>query len=586
MTVKNTQAIDYRKLKDEWKASGEIPAWYSTNALQFFMDSYSFQGESVRSRDMTIAKYLASHAPKNLPDWWESDPYTAGKTWKEVFFNLIFTDGYAVLSTPLKANGGLPERGMPISCSGQTLSNSLASKSFLECELEQLIKNAHGCAISMEDWLAEGDVYDADGNMSHGIIPLIEAYQKKTEDTNQGVRRGQTAFYVSVTHGDFWKVADLLEELSDKLNIGWLIRDDFISRLSAADPDALARLARIIKLRVAFGKGYIAKLDTMNRNKADVFKILDMAVRGSNLCSELNLPADDNYTFSCPIINLNLTLWDTMPEHVFFLLQVMQDCNVSGYLEQLEAKKGYAGLFLQKIYNFTKEFRATGMGTCGFHSLLMMKRFTLDSTDAMLLNEEIFSRQRKETYEASTWLAQELGVPEGMARAGIFRRNATTMFAPPTKSSTELARNSPSEGIGLQTAIIKIKETVGGDIFRIETAFLALMKERGKFTQEEVNKIAQARTVAVCDWLTEYEKKVFACAFECSMYAHLDLCAQRQVHFDQQQSINLYAASSDSEEDIGEWHMYALLNDLINALYYCYSSRGGFYEREGCALCQ
>lgn len=581
-----SQAIDYRKLKDEWKAKGEIPQWYSTNALQFFMESYSYKGESVRSRDATIAKYLAQHAPKNYPSWWNTDPYTAGKTYEEVFFNAIFTDGYAVLSTPLKANGGLPERGMPISCSGQTLSNSLASKSFLNCELEQLIKNAHGCAIAMEDWLAEGDVYDADGNMSHGIIPLIEGYQLTTQDTNQGVRRGQVAFYVNVEHGDFWKVAEKLEAESDNLNIGWIIRDTFINRLLIKDADALARLARIIKLRVAFGKGYIAKLDTMNRNKADVFKILDMAVRGSNLCSELNLPADDEYTFSCPIINLNLTLWDELPEHIFWILQIMQDCNVSGYLEQLEAKKGYSALFLQKIYKFTKEFRATGMGTCGFHSLLMQKRFTLDSVDAMMLNEEIFSRQRAETYAASEWLADELGVPEGIARAGIHRRNATTMFAPPTKSSTELARNSPSEGIGLQTAMIKVKESVGGDLWRIEKAFLDLMKERGKYTKEWVNKIAQARTVAVCDWLTEHEKQVFACAFECSMIAHLDLCAQRQRFFDQQQSINLYASSSDTEEDIGEWHKYALTNEMINALYYCYSSRGASYERVECALCQ
>ena len=581
-----SQAVDYKKLKKKWKKEGEIPEWYSTNALQFFMDSYSYKGESVKSRDATIAKYLAKYAPKNKPDWWEDNPYTQGKDWEEVFFNLIFTDGFAVLSTPLKANGGLPERGMPISCSGQTLSNSIASKSFITGELEQLLKNAHGCAISMEDWLAEGDVYDADGNMSHGILPLIYEYQQKTEDTVQGVRRGSTAFYVSVEHGDFWRVAEILEELSDKLNIGWIVRDSFIEKLTNNDADALARFARIMKLRVAFGKGYIAKLDTMNRNKADVFKILDMTVRGSNLCSELNLPADEQYTFSCPIINFNLTLWDIRPDKVFYLLQVMQDCNVSGYLEQLEAKKGYASLFLSKIYNFTKDFRATGMGTCGFHSLLMMKRFTVDSIDAMLINEEIFSLQRKETYEASEWLAEQLGVPDGLKRAGLTRRNATTMFAPPTKSSTELARNSPSEGIGLQTALVKVKETVGGDIPRIEKAFLDFLKEKGLYTKKNINKVAVTRSVRVLDELSEEDKAVFACAFECSMYAHLDLCAQRQKHFDQQQSINLYASSSDSEEDIGGWHKYALLNDMINALYYCYSSRGASYERQECTVCQ
>ena len=583
MSVK--QSVDYRKLKDEWKAKGEIPEWYSTNALQFFMDKYSYMGESVKSRDKTIAKYLAENAPDMYPDFWEEDEYTKGKTWEEVFFDLIFTDGFAVLSTPLKANGGLPDRGMPISCSGQTLSNSIASKSFIAGELEQLIKNAHGCAIAMEDWLAEGDVYDADGNISEGIVPLILRYQEDTELTNQGIRRGQTAFYVSVEHGDFWKVADLLFSLHDKLNIGWIIRDSFIEKLNNKDKEALARMARIIKLRTSVGKGYIVKLDTMNRNKADVFKILDMEVRGSNLCSELNLPANEEYTFSCPIINANLSLYDKFPKHLFFLLQVMQDCNVSGYLKQLESKKGNAKLFLSKIYNFTKDFRATGMGTCGFHTLLMMKGFVYGDMDSIILNDEIFSRQRKETYEASEWLGKVLGVPDGVKRAGIARRNATTMFAPPTKASTELAVNSPSEGVGLQTAMVKVKETVGGDLFRIEKPFLDLLKKKGLYNTEFVNKIAQARSIQNFDEFTEHEKRVFACAFEISMEAHLAMCSQRQPYFDQQQSINLYASSSDSEEVIGSWHKIALDDDMTNALYYCYSSRGASYERQECEVC-
>ena len=52
--------LDYRKLKDEWKQKGEIPDWYSTNALQFFMDKYSYQGETVRSQDIQQNTHLAS----------------------------------------------------------------------------------------------------------------------------------------------------------------------------------------------------------------------------------------------------------------------------------------------------------------------------------------------------------------------------------------------------------------------------------------------------------------------------------------------------------------------------------------------
>ena len=201
-----SEFINYKQLKEDWKVSGEIPDWYSTNSLQFFMESYSYKNESVLSRDKTTCDWLAKYAPSVKPDWWEEDEYTKGKDWNEVFLNLVYSDGFAVFSTPLKANGGLPQRGLTISCSGQTLSNSIASKSFIRGELEQLVKNAHGCAISLEDCLAEGVVYDDDGNMSEGIIPVIKDLQKVTEEINQGIRRGQTAFYVNIEHGDFYAV--------------------------------------------------------------------------------------------------------------------------------------------------------------------------------------------------------------------------------------------------------------------------------------------------------------------------------------------------------------------------------------------
>lgn len=587
MESKMSQGVNYRELKEKWKAEGEIPEWYSTNALQFFMDSYSYKGESVRSRDKTTCKYLAENSPSVYPEWWDTDEYTKGLNYEQVYFNVVYRDGYGVLSTPLKANGGLPERGMPISCSGQTLFNSVASKSFVIGEMEQLVKNAHGCAITIDGWLSEGTVYDDDGNMSEGIIPIIQEIQKKTEEINQGIRRGQTAINVNIEHGDFWKVADLLFEMSDKLNIGWVVDDSFIDRLGKKEGEALKRLAKVVYIRCAVGKGYILKRGTMNRNKADVFKVLGLEVYGSNLCTELNLPANDEYTFSCPIINANLSLYREFPKHLFHILQIMQDANVTGYLKQLEAKKGYARLYLNKIYEFTKDFRATGMGTCGFHTLLMQERIVYGSFESMMINEEIFKRQRKDTYEASVWLADVLGVPDGLKKAGIHRRNATTMFAPPTKGSVELTRNTPSEGIGLQTAMIKVKETVGGDIFRIEKPFLDLLKERGMYSQEEVNRIAQNKgSVQDCDYLTEHEKAVFRNAFEISMAGHLTLCSQRQQYFDQQQSINLYVSSSDTEEYIGEIHKQALEDEGINSLYYCYSSRGGQYTRiKECEVC-
>ena len=576
--------LDYRKLKDEWKQKGEIPSWYSTNALQFFMDKYSYQGETVRSRDTAVAKYLAKHAPSVYPDWWEEDEYTQGKTYEQAFFDIIW-EGFAVLSTPLKANAGLPQRGLTVSCCGQHMGNSVASKAFIRGELEVLIKNSHGCSMSVSDWLAEGTVYDKDGNISAGIEPVIDDMQKSTFEINQGIRRGQTQFGVNILHGDFDKIANKLFAESDSLNISWLIGDDFIGRLQNGDKEAIRRFGRVVQVRMQTGKGYFTKIDTMNRNKAQVFKDLGLKVHASNLCNEVNLPANDEYSFTCVIINANLALYEEFPEHLYHILHIMQDCNVSGYIEEIEKKTGESRVFLSKVLKFTKDFRAVGTGVCGFHSLLMKKRIVFGSFDSMILNEEIFKKMRNDLDECNAWLAEVLGEPDKLK--GYGKRNATVMMMPPTKSSAELAKESPTESINPETALVRVKETVGGDIFRINTELLKVMKELGQYTQENINFIAQNKgSVQKCHWMPQHLKDVFRNAFETPMEAHLDLCAQRQPYIDQQQSINLYLSGSDTPEYIGNIHKKALLDDNVNGLYYCYSSRGGNYERFGCEVCE
>ena len=580
-------SVDYKKLKNKWKEQGEIPSWCSTNALQFFMDKYSYQGESVKSRYETVNKMLATFAPKVYPMWWDEDEYFKGLTYEQAF-NKLAWDGYSVYSTPLLANGGLTNRGLTVSCSGQHMGNSVASKAFIRGELEILIKNSHGCSMDVSHWLSEGTVYDSDGNISSGIIPIISEMQESTEAINQGIRRGQTLFAVDALHGDFWKVASKLYLERATLNIAWIITDEFIGKLNNGDTETILRWNKILYLRMATGKGYFTKIDTMNRNKAQVFKNLNLKVHASNLCNEVNLPANDEYSFTCVIINANLTLWDSFPKHLFHVLHIMQDCNVSNYIDILNKKTGINAIFLSKVKKFTEDFRAVGTGVCGWHSLLMQKRLVYGGMESMLLNEQIFSRMQTDLNEANVWLAEVLGVPEGNKQAGIMLRNATTMMMPPTKSSAELSRNSPTESINPETALIKVKESVGGDLLRINTEFLKLMKEKGMYNDSEVERIMTNKgSVQDCDWLTQHEKDVFRIAFEIPMSAHLDLCSQRQRFIDQQQSINLYFSGSDSEEYIAQIHKQALLDDNINGLYYCYSSRNGRYERsDECMVCQ
>lgn len=63
--------MSFKDLKKKWMSEGEIPNWYSTNSLQFFMNKYSYKGESVKSRDKAIAKYLAENSAETYPEWWK-----------------------------------------------------------------------------------------------------------------------------------------------------------------------------------------------------------------------------------------------------------------------------------------------------------------------------------------------------------------------------------------------------------------------------------------------------------------------------------------------------------------------------------
>lgn len=327
--------------------------------------------------------------------------------------------------------------------------------------------------------------------------------------------------------------------------------------------------------------------DTYCVNEPKENKVVFNGILTGN-CNELNLPANEKYSSTCVIINANLALYDEFPKHLFHLLHIMQDANVTGYLKQIENTKSHNRQLLQKAYDFTKDFRAVGTSVCGLHSLFMKRRIAVGSIASFQLNDKIFKRMQKDTNEANVWLADVLGVPDGVKSAGLHLRNATTIMLAPTKSSTELARHTPTEGIGLETALIKVKESAGGEIFRVNYEFLEFMKSKGMYNPEEVARIAKNKgSCQDCSWMTDDEKAVFRIAFEVPMDAHIDLCSARQKYIDQQQSINLYFSGSDDEEYIGRIHKKAALDEGINSLYYCYSSRGGRYTRiKECEVCQ
>ncbi len=576
--------IDYSQLRKDQILTRDCPPWYTTGGIQLFYEKYSWQNETVKQAFQRVAKALAQHAPSVYPEWWNEEPYTFGKTWKEVFFQVMW-DGFVSPSTPLLANGGLRKRGTTVSCAGGYLGNNLFDRYNAMTEAAILTKHSHGTSYSIDHWPGKGDKL-ARGGHSLGIMPIVRDFIATMDEVVQGSRRGSLAYSVRPQHSDFYKVLDHLYEHTESNNVGWLIDDDFVRLLGDKDSEIEAKFGAILGVKMPRGKGYFTFIDKMNRHLAEAFKRKGLTAKASNLCQETNLPADEDYTFSCVILNYNLELWDHWPEKLVFIGQVMSDCNISEYLESLSEMSKHDRAALRKIRRFTEEFRALGSGVLGWHTLMQLKRYSVSSMDCMFLNNKIFKHIRSDAEDANRWLAKVLGEPEGCKGLGL--RNSTMLMMPPTKSTAELMAGA-SEGIGLDTAMAFTKQSAGGEFFRVNKVLLNLIKEEGLDFDSCVRDMIESRgSVHKVDWLSDEDKAVFRTAFEVPMEDYLRLCSQRQKYIDQQQSINLYFTSNDSPEYIAKIHRMAFEDEEILSLYYIYSMRnaGGITRIQDCEMCQ
>lgn len=558
----------YDALKEERKklqAQGLVPSWMSTPGYQLWKSKYLHHKDNFYGQARLIAQTLAKHSPD----------YTY---YAEEFFQLIWK-GWLSCSTPVLANTGT-DRGLPVSCSGQYVSDSIEGFYDAQKEAAVLTKWGFGTSGYLGDIRPRGSLISRGGKAS-GILPVINGFVQVSRDVSQGnTRRGSFASYVPIDHGDFWELIRHLESNPDDLNIGWNISNDFIKRLNRNDPEALARYQEVLKVKMVTGKGYFFFVDRANEKLPQPYKNFHKRVVASNLCSEIVLPSDEMHTFSCVLSSMNLAKWDEWKDtNAVFVATVFLDCVASEFIEKA---KGIPSL--ENTVRFTEKARALGLGACGFHTYLQSKGIPWESLEAHLWNIDVFTTIKHESDKATRYLANELGEPEWCEGMGI--RNASLRAVAPTKS-TALIMGGISEGINPDPAMIYNQATAAGEMDRINPVLFSLMKERGVYNKREITKVIDDfGSVRNVDWLDDGEKEVFKTAFEIGQGSVIRLASSRARFLDQWQSVNLFFAGNASPEYISSVHQQAFEDDNILGLYYVYSSGGVGAAKDECVACQ
>lgn len=559
----------YKKLSEERKSlqeQGLVPSWMTTAGWQMFKDKYLYDTDkAVRGQFERIASTAAKHLPQNM--------YSLANA---KFFELLW-NGWLSASTPVLANTGT-SRGLPVSCSGNYMGDSIDSFYTAKHEIAILTKHGFGTSSYLGSVRPRGAAISV-GGKANGVPALFKGIVDDMEYVSQGnARRGAWAGYIELEHGDFDEIADFVLSAPDGANVGWIVTDKFISDLEAQDDEAVRRFQKSLKIKMVTGRGYYFKVDTANRLRPVRYKDLGLDVKASNLCAEISLHSSEDYTYTCILSSMNLSKWDEWKStDAVYWATIFLDCIASEFIERAKDIHG-----LERAVEFTRKSRALGLGVCGFHTYLQKKGIPFESLEAGFWNKEVFNHIKMLSTEASKDLFDFFGQTE-WADEGM--RNSHLTAIAPTKS-TALIMGGISEGINPDPAMVYTQLTPSGEITRINPQLLELMKERGVYNKKHLNEIIDnLGSVRDVGWLSADEKSVFKTAFEINQEVVIRYASQRQPSISQSQSLNLFFSADEDPAWIGHIHRLAFLDKNLISLYYI-TTMAGVQASKDCEACQ
>lgn len=537
--------------------------WLNKNSRTFLTRGYLTEGTTPEQRIRDIAE----HAEQIL----------GKKGFAKKFYGYM-EKGYYSLSTPIWANFGL-KKGFPISCFSSHISDTMGSILYSLSEVGMMSKFGGGTGSYFGELRHRGAPI-TDNGVSSGAVHFMRLFETMINVVSQGsTRRGRFAPYLPIEHPDIDEFLDIGTEGNpiQELTHAVTVTDKWMQEMIDGDTKKRTIWAKILQRRVEIGYPYIFFTDNVNNNTVDVYKDKNLPIRHSNLCSEIMLPTNDEWSFVCDLSSLNILHYDELKDTdavetmTYFLDAVMTE-----FITKLEALRDSskdadrkAFYFMEKAYNFAVANRALGVGVLGWHSYLQSHMIPLESKEAKKLNVQIFKFIQDRCYKASVQLAEEYGEPPLLK--GYGRRNTTLNAIAPTTSSAFIL-GQVSQSIEPVWSNCYVKDIAKMKV-TIKNPFLEkLLTEKGKNTKEIWESVRNHDgSVQHLDILAAHEKEVFKTFSEIDQVVLIDHAAARQYYIDQGQSLNLMINPAMPVKEINQLYIFAW-QSKIKTLYYQHST--------------
>jgi len=542
-----------------WIKGKNYPEWMDDIAVSMISKGYLLPDEDVFDAYKRVSKFAARRLRRK-----DLQP----------FFYEAIVKNWLCLASPVLSNMGT-ERGMPISCFGIDVGDSIEGIADANSELMRLSSQGGGVGIGVSRIRGRGKAI-RDNGVSEGVVPWCKIYDSTILATNQGsVRRGAASVNLSIHHPDIEEFLGIRRPKGDvnrqclNLHQCVVVDDVFMNKLEEKDPKALKLWGEILKTRLETGEPYIMFEDNVNNASPQAYKNNNLHVSMTNICTEIALYTDELHSFICCLSSLNLARWDEWKEYKFengMTLPELSCWFLEGVLQEfIDRAKNIK--FMENTVRSAIKGRAIGLGVLGWHTFLQSKGIPFVGIQANAYTRLMFEFIEKETLKASKAQAELYGEPEWCKGTGL--RHTHHLAPAPTVSNAHISG-------GVSPSI----EPIPANVYNLKTAKGVFIK-RNKILEELLEKKGynidsvweqilkdQGSVYGLPNYiLSDEEKEVFLTFKEINQLEIVKQNGIRQKYVDQAISLNLCFDPNDTPKWISQVHKEAWKQG-IKTLYY------------------
>ena len=545
---------------NRWKKGVDYPEWADAEVYKkTIIGGYLNNGETPKEAYQRVATTVAKRLKK---------PEMA-----DIFFDYIWK-GWLCLASPVLSNTGT-ERGLPISCFGIDVADSILDIGQKNLEMMLLAKHGGGVGIGINMIRPAGAEITNNGT-SDGVVPFCKLYDSSILATNQGaVRRGAASVNLNIEHKDWEDWLEIREPKGDvnrqSLNLHQctIIGDKFMRKLRDGDKVARRKWGKLLQKRKATGEPYIMYKGNVNKNNPSAYKDNALKVFMTNICSEIVLHTDENHSFVCCLSSLNLAKYhewknsNLIYDSIWFLDGVLEE-----FIQKAKYRKGF-----ENAVRSAEKGRALGLGVLGWHTYLQQKGLPFEGLLSQYETRRIFSQIKIESERASMALAETYGEPLWCVGTGL--RNTHLRAIAPTVSNSKLSGNV-SPGIEPWAANVFTDQSAKGTFIRKNPTLVEVLEKNNLNTKKIWDQILEdggsIQGIKQLDKITcgEHDipiKEVFKTFKEINQLELVNQAGIRQQYIDQAVSLNLAFPAQADPKFINKVHLEAWKKG-IKTLYY------------------